>query len=112
MPLTNILEVEIFYVWGIYFIGPFPTSFGNLYILVAVDYVSKWVKTAALPINNARAVVNFLEKNIFFRFGIPRVIISDEGTHFCNKVFTAAMAKYKIKHKIATAYNPQSNGQA
>ena len=112
MPLKNILEVEIFYVWGIDFIGSFPASFGNLYILVVVDYISKWVKAAALPINDARAVVNFLQKNIFSKFGIPRAIISDGGTDLCNKVFVAAMAKYKIKHKITTSYNPQSNGQA
>ena len=112
MPLTNILEVEIFYVWGINFIGPFLPSFGNFYILVAVDYVFKWVEAAALPINDARTVVNFLQKNIFSKFGTPRAIISNKGTHFCNKVFAAAMAKYKVKHKITTAYHPQSNGQA
>ena len=71
MPLTNILEVEIFYVWGIDFIGPFPLSFGNLYILLSVDYVSKWVEAAALPINDTKAVVNFLQKNIFSRFDTP-----------------------------------------
>ena len=80
MALTNILEMKIFYVWGIDFMGPFPPSFGNLYILVAVDYVFKWVEAATLPINDARAVVNFLQKNIFSRFGTPRAIISDEGT--------------------------------
>ena len=92
--------------------GPFPPSFGNLYILVAVDYVSKWVEAAALPINDARTIVNFLQKNIFSRFGTPRAIISDEGTHLCNKVFAAAMVKYGVKHKIATTYHLQSNGQA
>ncbi|KAH9792219.1 hypothetical protein KPL71_004032 [Citrus sinensis] len=56
MPLTNILEVEVFDVWGIDFMGPFPLSFGNLYILVAVDYVSKWVEAAALPTNDAKTV--------------------------------------------------------
>ncbi|KAH9659726.1 mRNA-decapping enzyme-like protein [Citrus sinensis] len=91
MPLINILKVEVFYVCGIDFTGPFPPSFGNLYILVAVNYVSKWVEAAALPINDARAVVNFLQKNIFFRFGTPRAIISDEGTYFYNKIFAAAM---------------------
>ena len=92
--------------------GPFPPSFGNLYILVAVDYVSKWVEAAAVPINDARAVVNFLQKNIFSRFGTPRAIISDEGTHFCNKVCAIVMGKYGVKHKITTAYHPQSNGHA
>ncbi|KAH9800697.1 hypothetical protein KPL71_000768 [Citrus sinensis] len=112
MPLTNILEVEVFCVWGIDFIGPFPPSFGNLYILVAVDYVSKWVEAVALPTNDAKAVVAFLQKNIFSRFGTPRAIISNEGTYFCNKVFAAAMVKYGVRHKVATTYHPQSNGQA
>ena len=111
MPLTNILEVEIFDAWGIDFMGPFPQSFGNLYILVAVDYVSKWVEVAALPINDAKAVVNFFQKNIFSRFKTPRAIISDEGIHFYNKLFAAALAKYEVKHKIAIAYHPQSNSQ-
>ncbi|KAH9750406.1 hypothetical protein KPL71_013870 [Citrus sinensis] len=112
VPLTNILEVEVFDVWGIDFMGPFPLSFGNLYILVAVDYVSKWVEAATLPTNDAKTVVTFLQKNVFSRFGTPRAIISDEGTHFCNKIFAAAMMKYGVRHKIATAYHPQSNGQA
>ena len=111
MPLTNILKVEIFYVWGIDFMGPFPPSFRNLYILVVVDYISKWVKAAVLPTNDARAIVNFLQRSIFSKFGTPRAIISDEGTHFCNKIFVVAMVKYGVRHKIAIAYYPQSNGQ-
>ena len=81
MPLTNILEVELFDVWGIDFMGPFPPSYGNLYILVAVDYVSKWVEAAAYPTNDAKVVMRFLHKHVFTRFGTPRAIISDEGTH-------------------------------
>ena len=66
MPLTNIPKVEVFYVWGIDFRRHFPPSFGNLYILADVDYVSKWVEAAALPINDAKTMVPFLHKNIFF----------------------------------------------
>ena len=84
MPLINILEVELFYVLRIDFMEPFPPSFGNLYILVAVDYISKWVEAVALRTNDAKAIVKFLQKNIFSRFGTPRAIISDEGTHFYN----------------------------
>ncbi|KAH9763243.1 hypothetical protein KPL70_001093 [Citrus sinensis] len=109
MPLTNILEVEVFDVWGIDFMGPFPPSFRNLYIFVVVDYVSKWVEATALPTNDAKTVVTFLQKNVFSRFGTPRAIISDEGAHFCNKIFAAAIMKYRVRHKIATAYHPQSN---
>ena len=94
MPLTNILEIELFNVWGIDFMGPFPLSFGNLYILVAVDYVSKWIEAVALPINDAKVVTQFLQKNIFTRFGTPRAIIRDEGTRFYNRLFEGLLAKY------------------
>ncbi|KAL5563392.1 hypothetical protein UlMin_033139 [Ulmus minor] len=87
MPLNNILEVELFDVWGIDFMGPFPSSFGNQYILVAVDYVSKWVEAGAFLTNDAKVVTRFLKKNIFTRFGTPRAIISDSGSHFCNRQF-------------------------
>ncbi|KAK8556162.1 hypothetical protein V6N12_002575 [Hibiscus sabdariffa] len=81
MPLQCILEVELFDVCGIDFMGPFPSSLGDLYILLAVDYVSI-------------------------------AIISDEGTHFDNKLIAKALQRYGIRHKIATAYHPQTNGQA
>ena len=71
------MEVEVFDYWGIDFVGPLPPSFGNEYILVAVDYVSKWVEVVAAPKNDAKTVANFLKKNIFARFGVPRVLISD-----------------------------------
>ncbi|KAL5569963.1 hypothetical protein UlMin_026538 [Ulmus minor] len=111
LPLTNILEVELFDVWGIDFMGPFPPSFGNLYILVAVDYVSKWIEAAALPTNDAKVITRFLQKNIFTRFRTPHAIISDEGSHFCNRLLENLLAKYGVRHKIATAYHPQTSGQ-
>ena len=75
MPLTSTLEVEIFDVWGVVFMGPFPPSFGNLYILLAVDYVSKWVEAIATTTNDAKVVVKFLSKNIFTRFGTPELLL-------------------------------------
>ncbi|KAM2032528.1 hypothetical protein ACFX1T_014532 [Malus domestica] len=111
MPLNNILEVELFYVWGIDFMGPFPSSYGKQYILVVVDYVSKWVEAIALPTNAAKVVVHFLRKHIFTHFGTPRAIISDGGKHFCNRHFNALLAKYGITHKVATPYHPQTSGQ-
>ncbi|KAL4281752.1 hypothetical protein GQ457_03G018580 [Hibiscus cannabinus] len=111
MPLQNILEVELFDVWGIDFMGPFPSSFGNLYILLAVDYVSKWVEAIATIHNDAKIVQWFIKKNIFTRFGTPRVIISDEGRHFDNRSIAAALRKVGINHKLSTAYHPQTNGQ-
>ena len=93
MPQNPILYCEIFYVWGMDFMGPFPSSFGFVYILLAVDYVSKWVEAKATYTNDSKVVVGFLKSNIFSRFGIPRAIISDQGTHFCNRTVEALMRK-------------------
>nr|GEZ30873.1 reverse transcriptase domain-containing protein [Tanacetum cinerariifolium] len=110
MPLNVIQVCKIFDVWGIDFIGPFPSLRGNRYILVAVDYLSKCVEAKALPTNDARVVVKFL-KSFFARFGTPRAIISDRGTHFCNDKFAKVMSKYGVTHRLSTAYHPQTIGQ-
>ena len=67
--LSPILQIELFDVWGIDFIGPFSKSFGNQYILVAVDYVSKWVEAIPCKTNDNKIVIKFLKENIFSRFG-------------------------------------------
>ncbi|RVW28485.1 Pro-Pol polyprotein [Vitis vinifera] len=85
MPMNPILIVDLFDVWGIDFMGPFPMSFG-------------WFP-------------KFLKENIFSRFGVPKAIISDEGTHFCNKPFETLLAKYGVKHKVTTPYHPQTSRQ-
>ncbi|GKC51589.1 reverse transcriptase domain-containing protein [Tanacetum coccineum] len=110
MPQNAIQVCEIFDVWGIDFMGPFPSSRGNKYILVAVDYLSKWVDAKALPTNDARVVVKFL-KSLFSRFGAPRAIISDRGTHFYNDKFDRVMSKYGVTHRLSTAYHAQTSGQ-
>ena len=81
-PLKGILEVYLFDMWGIDFIGPFPSSYNNKYILLVVDYVSKWVEAIPTYSNDAKVVITFLGRNIFSRFGTPRALISDEGSHF------------------------------
>ncbi|GKB97461.1 reverse transcriptase domain-containing protein [Tanacetum coccineum] len=109
-PQNYIQVCEIFDVWGIDFMGPFPSSNGNKYILVAIDYVSKWVKAQAFPTSDARNIVNFL-KRLFARFGIPKTLISDRGTHFCNYQIEKAMKRYGVVHRFSTAYHTQTNGQ-
>ena len=111
MPVNPIIVVEIFDVWGIDFIGPFPSSFVNKYILLAVDYVSKWVDAIPTRTNAAKVVVKFLRENIFTRFGMLRAIISDQGTHFTNRSFDALLKRYFIVHRLATPYHPQTSGQ-
>ena len=65
---------------------PFPTSNGKKYILVAVDYVTKWVEAKALAKNDTKSVLRFIKRNIFARFGVLRALISEGGSHFCNKL--------------------------
>lgn len=112
MSQEPILTPEIFDCWGIDFMGPFPISSGFLYILVAVDYVSKWVESIPTRTNDHKVVIKFLRENIFVRFGTPRAIIKDGGKYFCNAPFQTLCKKNGVIHKVATAYHPQTNGQA
>nr|GFA26166.1 reverse transcriptase domain-containing protein [Tanacetum cinerariifolium] len=91
---------------------PWFADFANYHarkFIIKVDYLSKWVEAKALPTNDARAV-KFL-KSLFSRFGIPKAIISDRGTHFCNDQFSRVMSKYGVTHRLSTAYHPQTSGQ-
>ena len=92
--------------------GPFPQSNHNEYILLALEYVSKWVEAIPTRKNDHKIVIAFLKENIFSQFGTPKAIISDRGTHFCNRPFVSLMRTYGVTHKITLAYHPQSNGQA
>ncbi|CAM8951467.1 unnamed protein product [Rhodiola kirilowii] len=112
MPQVPILVNDVFDIWGIDFMGPFPVSCGYTYILVAVDYVSKWVEAKATRCDDAKTVIDFLRTNLFCRYGVPKAIISDQGTHFCNRMMTATLKHYHVHHRTSTAYHPQSNGQA
>ena len=85
---------------------PFPPSFGNQYILVAMDYVSKWLEAIAFPMNDSNIVVGFIQRNILSRFGASRTIISDEGSHVAK-----IMRRYGIRHVMGLTYHPHSNGQ-
>ena len=111
-PMRTILEVELFDLWGMDFMGPFSSSFSNLYILLAVDYVSKWVEAISTSTNDASVVVKFLRSHIFTRFGTPRALIIDGGTHLCNKLVDKVLQKYGVQHCTSLAYHPQANGQA
>ena len=66
MPMAPILAVDIFEVWGIDFQGPYPSSIGKEYIMVVVDYISKWVENIVTKTNYARVVTKFFKKRLFF----------------------------------------------
>ena len=76
-----------------------------------MDYLSKWVEAIACPINDSNTVVGFIQRNVLSIFGAPTKIISDEGSHFANKVFEKLMNRYGLRHVMGLAYHRQSNGQ-
>ncbi|XP_059450995.1 uncharacterized protein LOC132181777 [Corylus avellana] len=92
--------------------GPFPVSFRYVYILLAVDYASKWVEAKATRTDDSKVVTDFIKSNIFSGFGIPRALISDRGTHFCNRIVETLLRKYHVTHKVSIAYHLQTSGQA
>lgn len=109
MTKAKMLEAELFNVWGIEFMGSFVNSYGYKYIIIIVEYVSKWVEVHSLAYNRGKKVVTFLKKTTFLWFGMCGMIISVEGYHFFNKVFRAVLTKYVVKqHKMSMQYNPQT----
>jgi hypothetical protein len=97
---------------GLDFVGPInPPSKQKKYILVCTDYVTKWVEAKALPSATENSVVQFLFEDIFTRFGVPREIVTDQGSQFTSKLMEKLMEEYKIKHRKSTPYHPQANGQ-
>lgn len=105
MSLQNILKVEVFYCWGIDFVGPLPSSHSNF---GPVEYVSKHVEVVATKKNDDKTVIMFLNKNICSHFGVPRGLINDGGSHFCNaqlqKVLGITMLD--IKWILPTTHKP------
>ena len=105
-PMNTIMEVELFDLWGMDFMGPFPPFLNNLYILLAVDYVSKWVEAIPTRTNDASVVAQFLCSHIFTRFGTPRALITNRGIHFCNKMVDKVLHEYEVRHRTSLAYHP------
>jgi len=92
--------------------GPFPKSYDSEYILVAVDYVSKWVEAMPCRAADAKHARKMFHEVIFPRFGTPRMVISDGGSHFIDKTFWNFLKELGAEHNIATPYHSQTNGQA
>ena len=112
MPLNSNLQVKIFDVWGVDFMGPIPMSEQCEYILVAVDYVSKWVEALPCVAADSRSSKRMFQETIFPRFGVPRVVISDGGSHFIDKTFKKCLSELGLDNRVAAPYHPQTSGQA
>ena len=103
MPLHYNLQIEIFDVWGIYFMGPFQMSEDCEYILIAVDYVSKWVEALPCRTVDAKHARKMFHEVIFPRFGTPRMVVSDGGSHFIDKTFRAFLRELGDKHNVVSS---------
>jgi hypothetical protein len=110
MMFNNNLQIELFDCWDIDYMGSFLKSKNSEYILVAVDYVSKCVKALPCGATDSKNSKKMFEEVIFPRFGVPRMVISDGGTHFIDKNFRKYLAKHGICHNITTPYHPQTSG--
>ena len=114
MPLIPILAQNPFEKWGIDFVGPIkpPSRYGQKrYILVATEYVTKWAKALATKTDDAKTVAKFIYENIITRFGCPKELVSDRGTHFLYDIIEQLTNKFLIKHRKTTPYHPRANGQ-
>ena len=110
MILMNNLQVEFFDVRGIDFMLPFPKSKNYEYILMAVDYVSKWVEAIPCGATDSKHAKRMFHEVIFSHFGTPQMVISDGGSHFIDKIFRKYLAEHGVCHNMAMPYHPQTSG--
>src|SRR6266498_4424019 len=102
--------IDIFERWGVDIVGPLPiTREGNRYIVVAMDYFSRWPEANPLKTANSDTVATFLYEEIICRFGALRVLQSDRGTHFVNELIHKLTKRFRIKYSLSSPYHPQSN---
>ena len=110
-PLHPIKVGQPFDRLGMDLVGPFPvTARGNTYIAVATEYLTKWPEARAIPDSTAASVVTFFYEDVICRHGCPKILQTDRGTHFVNEMLNSLCQKSGIKHKLSTAYHPQTNG--
>jgi hypothetical protein len=111
MPLQPQVVVEPFERWELNYFGPFnPKSNQKDYILVAIDYMTKWVEAVALSNTTEEGVIKFIFE-LFLRYGLPREVITDGGLQFTAHKISATLRNYHIKHRVTSPYHPQENEQ-
>ncbi|MCO5549982.1 hypothetical protein L7F22_003459 [Adiantum nelumboides] len=115
IPLRPMISMRAFAKWGIDFVGPIsPLAYKShaQYIIVATDYLTKWVEAKATVKADARTTAQFLYKFVIVRYGLPIEIVSDRGTHFTKEVIENLLDEFMVIHKKSAPYHPQANGQA
>src|ERR1044072_6169456 len=111
--LSSISVSWPFCQWGMDLLGPFPPAAGQVwYMVVAVDYFTKWIEAEALTTITSAKIQKFFYKNIISRFGIPHSFIRDSDTQFTDHKFRALLEGLHIKQHFSSVEHPQTNGQA
>ena len=113
MPLVPKLTLQAFDKWVVDFVGPISLvrkCTGARYIITVMDNLNKWEKVAPIKDCIVATTTKFLFENVVTRFGCPKILISNQGTHFFNQLIEELTAKFQIQHRITTPYHPQENG--
>jgi len=112
MPLQPQVTFKPFEKWGMEFVGPInPPLKQKSYIIVSTNYLTKWEKTKAIKVATKENVAEFLRENIFYKFGYPRELVTDQGSQFTSNLIEDLLTHHNIKHKTSTPYHSQANGQ-
>eukprot|EP00253_Pinus_taeda_P035367 PITA_35367 len=112
MPLQPQVTFEPFDKWGMDFVGPInPPSKQKSYIIMCMDYLTKWAKTKVIKAATEEKVAEFLRENIFYNLGYLRELVANQGSQFMSNFIEDLLTHHKIKHRTSTPYHPQANGQ-
>ena len=111
-PLHNLVAPWPFSMWGMDVIGPIEpkASNGHRFILVAIDYFTKWVEAASYASVTKNVVVRFVKRELICRYGLPSKLITDNGTNLNNKMMKELCDSFKIQHHNSSPYRPKMNG--
>ena len=113
MPLAPQITLQAFDKWVVDFVGPISPvgkQTGARYIITATDYLTRWAEATPIKYCTTAIVTHFLFENVVTIFGCPKILISDQGTHFLNKIIVELTTEFQIQHKKMTPYHPQENG--
>jgi len=112
LPLFNMVSPWPFAMWGIDVVGPInpKASNGHRFILVAIDYFTKWVEACSYAHVTQKVVKRFIERDLIYRYGLPERIVTDNAKNFNGKMIVELCTKWKIKHSNSSPYRPKMNG--